>query len=177
MDPLPKFIDSWIVNRTGERHYLCRLCDNEHGDHGTEYAFRLHLNSRSHMFKIRQMEQLYCKTCSLQFKFPSHYKKHIESKAHKWKEHPNYTPKLKCDVCDTTFSCKSEQQKHLETKKHAKNLQPKDTSKYHCEACNLCCKCLSHYEKHLTTAKHAKNVAKTDSCVPNPTESVPAIDT
>lgn len=158
MEPLPKFVETWVVTRTGERHYLCRLCGRVDDDHGNENEFRRHLSSWGHMIRVKKMEALYCATCDRQYQFQSHFDSHMKSRIH----NPRTKPELKCDVCDTKFSCKSEQLKHLQTKKHAKNLQPKETSKYHCEVCNLFCKCQTHYETHLATAKHAKNVAKTN---------------
>lgn len=160
MDPLPTFVDSWVVKRTGERHYVCRLCAPYHEDHGIEEGLRRHLSSWSHKIRIMQREALFCKVCNLQSNYPSQYKKHLNSKNHKQKENPELKLDLKCDACSVSFSCKADQQRHLETKKHMKNLQPKDTAKYQCEPCNLRCKCLSQYEIHLATAKHAKNVAK-----------------
>ena len=167
MDNLPKYIESWVVKRTQEKHYLCRLCSGPTGDDGIEESFRTHLSSWDHKIRVRKMEALRCKVCDIQFRYPSHFNAHVKSKTHKWKVDPSTKPSkdYSCTCCNVTFDSKKDEDIHLTTKKHAKNSAPvSDTaSAIFCTMCNLQCKYRKQYEIHLTTTKHARNVAKTDS--------------
>jgi DNA adenine methylase len=162
MDPLPKYVDSWIVNRTGERHYLCRLCGHIDEDHGNESEFQRHLSSWPHKIRIKKMEALRCKTCDIQFKYQSHYNSHIESKSHKLKVDPSLKPSLSCDHCNFTFRTRAEYYRHINSDRHKKITNPPAESPTFCKICNKDYTFLSNMKAHLETAKHAKNVAKTN---------------
>lgn len=119
-------IESWILKRTGEKHYLCRLCGGPNDDHGTEDEFQRHLSSWEHKINIKKMESLFCKVCTMRFPCKSKYNRHIESKSHKQKEDPTLKPNFKCEACNVKFLCKREEERHLATNKHAKNLSKTD---------------------------------------------------
>lgn len=126
MENMP-FVESWVVKRTGELHYLCRLCGHTDDDHGNEEEFRRHLSSWCHRIRIMQKEALFCKVCNLQTNYPSEYKKHVRTKAHLRNENPSMNPPLKCTACATAFLCKTEEARHLATPKHAKNVAKTDS--------------------------------------------------
>jgi len=167
MDNLPKYVESWVVKRTQEKHYLCRLCAGPNDDHGIEESFRKHLSSWDHKIRIRKMEALHCKVCSIQFRYPSQFHAHTKSKAHNNKQNPQPKPivEYSCGCCNTKFDSKKDELRHLTTKKHIKNASPSSdtTSALFCRTCNLQCKYPKQYEVHLSTKKHAKNVAKPDA--------------
>lgn len=128
MNNLPKYINTWIVNRTRERHYLCRLCAGPGDDHGTEESFQRHLSSWGHKIRIQEMEAMYCNICSLQFYYPSHHKAHLKTRAHIFKENPSLRPTMRCDSCNIQFRSFKEEERHLATRKHAKNVAKTDLS-------------------------------------------------
>lgn len=164
MNSLPPYITSWVVLRTKERHFLCKLCSGPSGDHGNEESFHRHLSSWSHKIRIREMEALHCNACNLQCRYPSQYKIHIQSKRHKQNVNNEPKPDLKCEACNVSFQCRAIQQAHIKTAKHLRNTNPIPpvVPNLFCEACHLQCKYPKQYELHLTTAKHAKNSLKTD---------------
>lgn len=125
---LPKYISTWIVNRTRERHYLCRLCAGPSHDHGTEESFQTHLSSWGHKIRIQRMEAMYCHVCSLQFKYQSHYNAHLKTKAHRFKVDPSSKPSMRCDACNIDFRSFKEEERHIATRKHAKNAAKTDLS-------------------------------------------------
>lgn len=121
MDALPPYVKSWIITRTQETRYQCSLCTSGYlTHHGDIAGIRCHLRSRQHIEKIMQQEALFCKVCQLQCKFPSQYKLHLDTKAHKQKENPQ--PKVKkiyrCELCDVVFQSQKDELRHLVTKKH-----------------------------------------------------------
>jgi hypothetical protein len=128
MEPQPEYIHPWTRKATGERRYTCRLCGGPDDDHGDESIFRLHLRTPFHVNKVRQMESLHCKVCDIRCKYPSHYRAHIKSKAHKHKEDPSTIPVFKCEACNMAFRCRAEEVRHLATAKHAKNVSKTDSS-------------------------------------------------
>ena len=168
MNNLPPYVTAWVVLRTKERHFLCKLCSGPSGDHGNEEAFQRHLSSWGHKIRIREMEAIHCKACNLQCKYPSQYKTHIKSKSHNQKMNPEPKSELRCEACNVSFQCRAIEQTHLKTAKHLRNTNPSKAivPNLFCETCNLQCKYPKQYEVHLTTSKHAKNVAKTDSSTP-----------
>lgn len=123
MNNLPKYVEIWVVKRTQERHYLCRLCAGPNDDHGVEESFRNHLSSWEHKIRVRKMDELRCKLCDIQFRYPSHYKAHVQSKSHKLKENPSLKPSMKCDACNVHFRSFKEESRHIQTKKHAKCME------------------------------------------------------
>ena len=127
MEPLPAYIETWVLKRTGERHYLCRLCGGPNDDHGSEVFFRRHLQTTFHLNKVRHMESLYCTVCNLRFEFDSKYKRHISSTAHRHKADPSTKPVFHCDACDMPFRCRAEEIRHLATAKHRKNVSKTDS--------------------------------------------------
>lgn len=159
------FVETWIVKRTQERHYLCRLCGRVDDDHGNEAEFQRHLSSWGHKIRSMQREALFCKICELQFNYPSELKKHVASKSHKHKEDPSLKPELKCDICNVTFAYKVEETRHLASKKHAKRANPSPESESYCKVCERDYKFPSQLLLHLMTAKH---LSKTNSCVSSP---------
>lgn len=121
MNNLSKYIETWVVKRTQERHYLCRLCAGPNDDHGIEESFQRHLSSWGHKIRIKKMEELFCKVCSIQFKYPSHFKAHLQSKSHCNKADPSTKPNMTCESCNVHFRSFKEQERHNATQKHAKN--------------------------------------------------------
>ena len=125
MENLPVFVETWIVKRTQERHYLCRLCGGHDDDHGNVAEFQQHLSSWDHKIIVRNMEALYCNVCSMQCRYPSVYNIHIKSKAHLQKENPQ--PKSivihDCEVCNVVIHSHKDKLRHLLTKKHAKHAK------------------------------------------------------
>ena len=160
MNPLPWYVETWTVTRTQEKHYLCRLCAGADYDHGTEESFRIHLSSWSHKIRVRKMDTLFCKVCSIQFRYPSHYNAHLKSKAHKFKETPSLKPIMSCESCNVQFGSYKEQSRHLATKKHAKNAVKPETSNsivkdtFDCKVCSLQFRYPSHYKAHLESKAH-----------------------
>lgn len=130
MDNLPKYISTWVVNRTRERHYLCRLCAGPSHDHGTEESFQRHLSSWGHRIRVREMEAMYCNVCSLQFNYPSKFKSHLKTKAHCHKVNPQPKPIIEyaCVSCNVKFESRKDEIRHLATRKHAKNVAKTDSS-------------------------------------------------
>lgn len=128
MDNLPKYIETWVVKRTQERHYLCRLCSGPNDDHGTEETFRSHLSSWDHKIRIRKMEALRCKVCDIQFNYPSHFNAHMKTKAHKFKVDPSSRPSMACEACNVQFRSFKEESRHIATKKHIANSLKTDLS-------------------------------------------------
>ena len=128
----PSYVDSWVIKRTQETRYQCTLCSKGFDKHhGGLLGIQWHLRSRSHIERIMEQENMFCKICNLQSKFPSHYKAHIESKAHKQKENPELKPNLSCSVCSVKFRSYEEEKRHLLTKKHQKRvLQSASESEY-----------------------------------------------
>jgi hypothetical protein len=119
----PSYVDSWVIKRTQETRYQCTLCTKGFDrHHGGLLGIQCRLRSRPHIERIMQQEALFCTICQLQCKFPSQYKAHTESKAHKQKENPHLKPNLKCDACNVKFRSFEEQKRHLVTKKHQKRL-------------------------------------------------------
>jgi hypothetical protein len=119
----PSYVVSWVIKRNQETRYQCTMCSKGFDKHhGGLLGIQWHLRSRPHIERIMQQENMFCKTCNLQSKFPSHYKAHIESKAHKQKENPE--PKAvilySCEVCDVEFQSRKDELRHLLTKKHQK---------------------------------------------------------
>lgn len=161
MEKLPTYVETWVVKRTQERHYLCRLCGSINDDHGNEEMFRIHLSSWNHRLIIRKMEALFCKSCSIQCKYPSHYNAHIKSKSHIKKETPESKPKIdyRCEVCNIEFGSRKDEIRHLATKKHIKKVTPSDDALF-CKACNITCKYPSQYTIHSRTKKHLKNAGE-----------------
>ena len=100
------------------RTYGCHTCNVIFQSHKDELR---HLATKKHnQCSKTPLDELFCQTCQLQCKYPSHYKAHIESRAHKEKESPELKPNLKCDDCGVRFRSYKEQTRHLATKKHAK---------------------------------------------------------
>lgn len=124
MDKLPNYIETWVVKRTQERHYLCRLCAGPNDDHGPEETFQNHLSSWDHKIRIRKMNALFCKACDIQFRYPSHFRAHTISKSHIWNINPETKPTnvFACTCCNASFVSKKDELKHLATRKHAKNM-------------------------------------------------------
>lgn len=120
MEELPYYVISWVLVRTKERRYQCILCTKGDGDHGSILGIHCHLRSRTHIERIMQQEAMFCQTCQLQCKYPSHYKAHIESKAHNQKvnSQPKIVKTYNCDVCNVTFQSHKDELRHLATKKH-----------------------------------------------------------
>ena len=173
MELLPKYVDTWIVKRTGEQHYLCKLCGRVDDDHGNEAEFQRHLSSWHHKIRIMQRDALHCKVCDIQFHYPSSLKKHLASKSHKFKEDPSLRPEFKCDICNVTFSYKIEEMRHLASKKHAKRANPPTEGDSYCKVCERDYKFHSQLLLHFTTAKH---LAKTDLLSPRENDSPPPIN-
>jgi hypothetical protein len=123
MENLPPHVETWVVKRTQERHYLCRLCGKQDEDHGNADEFQQHLSSWPHRIIVRNMEALYCTPCGMQCRYPSVYKIHLKSNAHKQKENPQPKVDLRCEVCNVNFRGRTEIERHLLTKKHAKHAK------------------------------------------------------
>jgi hypothetical protein len=123
MENLPPHVETWVVKRTQERHYLCRLCGKQDEDHGNADEFQQHLSSWPHRIIVRIMEALYCKPCGMQCRYPSVYNLHIRSKAHKQKENPQPPAVYDCDVCNVVIQSHKDKLRHLLTKKHAKHAK------------------------------------------------------
>jgi hypothetical protein len=170
MESLP-FVESWVVKRTGERHYLCRMCGRVDEDHGTEVEFQRHLSSWPHRSKIMQREALRCTVCDIQFKYPSAIAIHRQSKAHLRKVNPEPTLELFCEPCGTHFRCQKERERHLSSKKHASNTTTIRSG--YCEVCARDYRFPSQLQIHLKSQKHARTLSKTNSCTSEPDQSIP----
>ena len=114
---LPECIKSWVIRRTGNRKYECKLC---HMEIVNTEQLRFHLRNGYHIKKVMQQAALHCDLCNLQCKYQSVYNTHIKSKAHLQKENPQPIIEYKCDDCAVKFRCRREKERHLTTKKHAK---------------------------------------------------------
>lgn len=165
MDPLPPYVDTWVLKRNGERHYLCRLRGGVNDDHGDEAAFRQHLRSPIHLVKIRRMESLHCTVCDMQFRFPSLFRNHTLSKSHQQKVNPQPKPvsEFKCEPCGVVFSNQKDYARHLDTRKHMRKINPPSEKPYFCKECSVDCKFPYRMAQHIATQKHLKAIAKTDS--------------
>lgn len=161
---LPECIKSWVIRRTGNRKYECKLCHMEIG--GTE-QMRFHLRNGYHIKKVMQEIALHCDLCNLQCKYQSVYDKHIKTKKHLQKENPQPAIEHKCDDCKITFQSNKDKLRHLISKKHLQKENPETIIEHKCEDCNIVFRCRTEKERHLTTKKHAK-LAKTDSVSSNP---------
>jgi uncharacterized C2H2 Zn-finger protein len=189
---LPEYVKSWVIKRTGNRKYECKLC---HMEIVNTEMMRLHLRNWYHIKKVMQQTALHCDLCNLQFKFQSAYDKHINTKSHVQKENPQPAIEHKCEDCAVKFSCRKQMEIHLATKKHInqtksfncdlcamkfgyqsvydahiktkrhlqkENPQPKPIIEHKCEDCSVTFQSNKDKLRHLTTKKHAK-LAKTDS--------------
>lgn len=122
-----EYIEQWVVKRTGEIRYGCKLCSRS--DIGGTLGLDCHLKYSNHNRKIMQLDELHCKACDLHCKYPSVFNVHIRSKTHIQKVNPQPITELKCETCSVNFRCNRELKRHLATKKHAKlaktdSLQP-----------------------------------------------------
>lgn len=191
---LPECIKSWVIKRTGNRKYECKLC---HMEIVNTEQLRFHLRNGYHIKKVMQEIALHCDLCNLQFKFQSAYDIHIKTKKHLHKENPQPAIEHKCEDCAVKFSCRKQMELHLATKKHINRNQtfqcdlcdikfgyqsaynthiktkrhlhkenPETIIEHKCEDCNVAFRCWKEKERHLTTKKHAK-LAKTDSVSSN----------
>ena len=172
MESLP-FVETWVVKRTGLRHYLCRLCGGVDDDHGTEAEFQRHLSSWPHRSKIMQREALRCTLCDLQFRYPSAIALHRQSKAHRMKEDPSLKPADTCEVCAIHFGSHKDYVRHLGSKKHATRSDPSCPKPGYCTVCQHDYHFPSQLQIHFKSKKHAKALSKTNSCAPDPDQSIP----
>ena len=122
MENLPDYVETWILKRTGERHYLCRLCGRINDDHGTEAEFQRHLSSWPHRIRILKMEQFHCTVCDLQCKYQSIYNTHLKSKGHIQKVNPQPKPTYDCETCKVILRGRTEYERHNATSKHMRRV-------------------------------------------------------
>jgi hypothetical protein len=142
------------VKRTGERHYLCRMCGGVNDDHGTEVEFQRHLSSWPHRSKIMQREALRCKICDIQCKYPSALASHIRSKAHLRKENPESTS-VACEACGVRFRFVSALEVHQQSRAHLRKVNPEPTPPLVCDPCGVRFRCQKERDRHLASRKHA----------------------
>lgn len=157
---------------------ICKL------DLSTAYAYKRHLETKTHAQNVHMKEnniakpestkdRVFCEICQVDYASDHTYNKHLTRKEHTEKVYlleNNLTkeiPNNDCHICDVSFDKQHKLIRHQKTKMHIENeayfkehnkLKDKKDNTTDCDICDIQFQVPSAYQRHIATETHKLKV-------------------